>query len=465
MFRTGLLKDHSKSIAFLMWMLDLAIPIFAAWFAFIIYPDFEFMPQRYINAVALCLFGVALLFPPLSFGRGFRGMPILREIRHVTFALSAVFIGLVLVALFTKSTASYSRVWFVEWFSFTWLGLVGYRVVLRICLRWIRSQGFNQRSIVIVGGGDVAYNVIQRLLTATWSGFQIVGVFTDDQRIADRFLESNVVKGDFNEAADYIIKSSVDQVWLAMPLKHQEQIHRLMERFDHCTADIRYVPDIFEFQLFNHSMSEVAGLPVLNLTASPMEGVNRVFKAIEDKVLALFFLLLASPLLLFIAIAVKLESRGPVFYKQERVGWNGKPIQMLKFRTMPVDAESSSGPVWANASDNRATRVGRFLRRTSLDELPQFFNVLRGDMSIVGPRPERPIFVEQFKDEIPQYMKKHMVKAGITGWAQVNGWRGDTSLHERLKHDLYYIENWSLAFDLKIMLLTLTNGFVNKNAY
>ncbi len=465
MLREGFLKDHSRSLAFFMWVLDLATPAFAGWLAFVIYPDFDFIPQRYINAVALGLIGFALVFPGFSFGRGFRGVPIYKEIKRVVLAVSAVFVVLALVALFTKSTASYSRVWFLEWYVLTCIGLVGYRVVLRLVLRWVRSQGFNQRSIVIIGGGNLASTVIERLLTASWSGFRIVGIFTEDERIIERYQGSGLLRGDFSDAPRFTISNSIDQVWLAMPLKRQDELDRLMQSLDHCTSDIRYVPDIFAFNLFNHSMSEVAGLPVLNLTASPMEGVNRVFKAIEDRALALVALTLALPFMLLIAAAIKIESRGPVFYRQERVGWNRKPIQMLKFRTMPVGVESKSGPVWANPNDNRATRVGCFLRRTSLDEYPQFFNVLKGDMSIVGPRPERPIFVEQFKEEIPQYMKKHMVKAGITGWAQVNGWRGNTSLHERVKHDLYYIENWSLIFDLKIILMTMTKGFVHKNAY
>lgn len=465
MFREGFLKGHPRSISFLMWILDLAMPVLAGWLAFVIYPDFEYIPQRYINAVGLALIGFAIVFPNLSFGKGFRGMPIISELKYVVFAVSSIFVGIVLVALFTKSTASYSRVWFVEWYFLTLLGLIGYRVALRLSLRWFRSNGFNQRSVVVVGSGEIARTVIARLLSATWSGFRVVAIFTDDERVTEGFLDGGVIKGGYEDVAEYVQGAGADQVWMAMPLQNQDQIHGVMQSLQHCTADIRYVPDIFEFQLFNHSMSEVAGLPVLNLTTSPMDGVNRVFKALEDRVLAFIILLLASPFFLVISIAIKMSSRGPVFFKQDRVGWNGKHIEIVKFRTMPVDAESSTGPVWASPEDSRATRIGRFLRRTSLDELPQFYNVLCGDMSIVGPRPERPIFVEKFKEEIPHYMKKHMVKAGITGWAQVNGWRGNTSLNERVKHDLYYIENWSVAFDLKIILLTFTRGFINKNAY
>jgi putative colanic acid biosynthesis UDP-glucose lipid carrier transferase len=415
--------------------------------------------------VGLLLIGFAIVFPNLSLGRGFRGVSIYKEIKEVSFAVALAFFALVLIALFTKSTASYSRIWFLEWMLFTWAGLIGYRILLRYALRWFRSYGFNQRSIVVVGSGEIASTVIARITSATWSGFQIEAIFGDDKAVAAEYLADDIKRGGFSEVADFVQQQHIDQVWIAMPLKRQEEIKGVMEDLNHCTADIRYVPDIFDFKLFNHSMSEVAGLPVMNLTASPMEGVNRVFKAIEDRLLAFLILLLFSPFMLVIALITKLSSPGPVFYKQVRLGWNGKKINMYKFRTMPINAEVNTGPIWSHSNDERATRFGAFLRRTSLDEFPQFFNVLRGDMSIVGPRPERPIFVEQFKEEIPQYMKKHMVKAGITGWAQVNGWRGDTSLHERVKHDLYYIENWSLGFDIKIIFMTLVRGFVHKNAY
>jgi len=196
-----------------------------------------------------------------------------------------------------------------------------------------------------------------------------------------------------------------------------------------------------------------------------MVGVNKLAKWLEDRLLSFCILLLVSPIMMLIAIMIKLDSSGPVLYRQERVSWNGRKFKILKFRTMSVDGYvQTDEPVWGRAMEKRLTRVGRFLRKTSLDELPQFFNVLKGDMSIVGPRPERPVFVEKFKSDIPSYMQKHLVKAGITGWAQINGWRGDTSLVKRIEYDLWYIENWSLWLDLKIIFWTLFKGFINKNA-
>ena len=230
-------------------------------------------------------------------------------------------------------------------------------------------------------------------------------------------------------------------------------------------VEVCFVPDIYNFTLLHHSVSEIAGLAVINLTDSPLHGVHALVKTLEDMLLASVLLALASPLMIALALGVKRSSPGPVFYRQERVTWSGASFQMLKFRTMPSDAESHSGPVWANRDESRATPFGAFLRRWSLDELPQLFNVLRGEMSIVGPRPERPEFVARFRQEIPRYMQKHLVKAGITGWAQVNDFRGNTDLNERIQYDLYYIENWSVWFDLRIIAMTVLHVFRTRNAY
>ncbi len=228
---------------------------------------------------------------------------------------------------------------------------------------------------------------------------------------------------------------------------------------------MRFVPDIYGFHLLNHSLTDIAGLPVVSLTETPMSGVNRVVKALEDHVLAALLLVCTAPLLVAIAVGVKISSPGPALYRQVRVTWKGERFTMLKFRTMPTHAEAASGPVWSRHGEARTQCFGALLRRFSLDELPQLFNVLRGDMSLVGPRPERPEFVSQFRKEIPGYMQKHLVKAGITGWAQVNDLRGDSDLGKRIQFDLYYIENWSLAFDLRILTLTIWRVFRSHNAH
>jgi putative colanic acid biosynthesis UDP-glucose lipid carrier transferase len=278
-------------------------------------------------------------------------------------------------------------------------------------------------------------------------------------------VEGIPVLGKIDALYPYLEQSGVDQVWIALPLSAEESIRRLVIELRGHAVQVRYVPDIFGFQLLRHSFSEVAGMPVIGLTDTPLEGFQRVFKTLEDYLLGGVAALLTAPLLLAIAVGIKLTSTGPILYRQERVTWNGRRFTMLKFRSMPVGSERTSGPVWSQQADPRATRLGALLRRYSLDELPQLFNVLHGDMSLVGPRPERPEFVAQFRQEIPGYMQKHMVKAGITGWAQVNDLRGSSDLGKRIQYDLYYIDNWSLWFDLRILALTVWHVFRSRNAY
>lgn len=358
-------------------------------------------------------------------------------------------VGLLLLWLFVfKASHDFSRIWFVLWSAGALLLLWLERLGIYLFLRALRRRGFNLRHVALVGSGPAAENLKQRLSSAGWSGYNIA-VTVPDTDVASLARLAEV---------------DVDEVWLALSLSDESAIREALYALRHSTASIRFVPDLFTLRLINHGVSEVLGMPMYDLSTSPMAGMNQLVKWFEDKVLSSLILLLISPLMIFLAVGVKLTSPGPVFYRQERVGLNNKPFHMLKFRSMPVDTEKS-GVQWGGSAAKATTRFGQFIRKTSLDELPQFLNVLKGDMSIVGPRPERPMFVEQFKEEIPDYMKKHMVKAGITGWAQVHGWRGDTDLKTRIEYDLYYIENWSLWLDLKIIVMTVFKGFVNKNAY
>lgn len=358
-------------------------------------------------------------------------------------------VGLILLWLFVMKAANeYSRIWFVVW-AFTALVLLWIeRCVMYLFLRFLRRRGFNLRHIALVGEGPAAKNLEQQLELAGWSGYSIALSikYIDDTSLAQLQMVQ------------------VDEVWLALPLSDELVIRKVLDALRHSTASIRFVPDLFAMRLINHGVTDVLGIPMFDLSTSPMTGVNQLLKWCEDKILSVLILLLISPLMLILAIGVKLSSPGPIFYRQERIGLNNRPFNMLKFRSMPIDTEVA-GVKWGGSAAKATTTFGQFIRRTSLDELPQFLNVLKGDMSIVGPRPERPIFVEQFKEEIPDYMKKHLVKAGITGWAQVHGWRGDTDLKTRIEYDLFYIENWSLWLDFKIIVMTLFKGFVNKNAY
>ena len=250
----------------------------------------------------------------------------------------------------------------------------------------------------------------------------------------------------------------VDEIYVALPLEEHVKMLGVVEYASRECIDVHVVPDLLQFIALRARLEDLDGLPIISIHDVPLRGLNSVIKRLVDITISLGVILVAMPLTLIVAWLIKRSSPGPVFYSQERMSLDGQSFRVYKFRSMPLNAEDSSGPVWARDDDPRATAIGRWLRRTDVDELPQFWNVLKGDMSIVGPRPERPFFVEQFKHRIPQYMLRHKVKAGITGWAQVNGWRGNTSLEKRIEFDLYYIENWSLSLDFKIMWLTVMKG-------
>ena len=342
--------------------------------------------------------------------------------------------------------------------------MVTVRIVLYDWARRARQRGKNRKRVLIVGAGRAGRRLEASFAQYPWMGFEVIG-YLDDHKPDD----PDVV-GTTSEAAAIVDRFAdenrpIDYVYIALPLTAADRIQTIVEDMATRLAHVCLVPDLFQFDIINSRISDVDGLPVIHLIdEAPLE-FRRFLKRAVDVLFSGVFLVVASPLLLTIALAVKLSSPGPVFYRQERMSLNGQTFHMLKFRSMPVDAESVTGAVWAKPGENRATPVGQFLRRTSLDELPQFINVLKGDMSVVGPRPERPVFIEQFKGHVPRYMLRHKVKAGITGWAQVNGWRGNTSIEKRIEYDLYYIQNWSLKLDLKIMLMTVWKGFVNENAY
>jgi Undecaprenyl-phosphate glucose phosphotransferase len=287
----------------------------------------------------------------------------------------------------------------------------------------------------------------------------IVG-FVDDRAVGDHIGYRGLpLLGTLADVGEIIQRERVDQVYVALPLEEHVKMLTVIDQTSREVVDVRVVPDLLQFIAIRARLEDLDGIPMIAINDVPLQGFNSVLKRVLDIVISAAALAVLALPILVIAALVKITSRGPVFYHQERMGLDGRAFTVYKFRSMYAGAEDVSGPVWAREDDPRATPLGRYLRRFDLDELPQFWNVFRGDMSIVGPRPERPYFVEQFKQRIPQYMLRHKVKAGITGWAQVNGWRGNTSLEKRIEYDLYYIENWSVALDLKIMWLTVLRGF------
>jgi Undecaprenyl-phosphate glucose phosphotransferase len=346
--------------------------------------------------------------------------------------------------------------------------LCGAHVALRLTLRALRRQGRNLRRVLIVGTGELAQRVARQMAERADYGFVVVGMVSANRedrplRVVDLPVTGVPAVGTVADLPDLVERTGADLVYLALSRSEYESEIEALERLSDSTVAVRLVPDLARAFTLNASVEDFDGMPVVLVTESPEQGWNMVLKRAFDLAFSAMGLLVLSPFLSAIGILVRLDSPGPVFFAQDRVGANGRRFRMYKFRTMRADAEAG-GPQWSKADDPRRTRLGAFLRRFSLDELPQLWNVLVGHMSLVGPRPEQPVFVDRFRASIPRYMMRHHVKSGITGWAQVNGLRGDTPLERRIEYDLYYIEHWSMAFDLKILFLTLFRVFRDPSA-
>ncbi len=340
----------------------------------------------------------------------------------------------------------------------------GARVAVRHVFEQRWRRGIGLKRVLIAGAGDLGRAVADKLIENREMGYQLAG-FVDDRAGGDHIGYRGLpLLGTLDDAADILQRERIDQLYVALPLDDHVKMLALVESANREIVDIRVVPDLLQVIALRAQLEDLDGIPIINIHGVPLRGFNGVLKRALDVALSAVGLVALALPLAVIALVIRLTSPGPALYRQERMGLDGKRFWVWKFRSMYADAEQETGPVWASEDDPRCTPIGRFLRRTSLDELPQLWNVLLGHMSLVGPRPERPFFVEQFKHRIPQYMLRHKVKAGLTGWAQVNGWRGNTSLEKRIEYDLYYIENWSVALDIKILWLTLVKGF-HRHAY
>lgn len=465
---SSLLKTHGHAVSVSVRILDIAVVALTGWLSYLLRFGFDAngpMRSEYVSCMLAGVVIAGVTLPLVGVYRSWRGIPLPQAVGRAVLGWAAAFLILLTILFAGHWTESYSRLWLGFWGLLSAFAIGAIRVAAYAVLSWIRRRGFNTRRVLLFGAGELGRRVLESAAQEEWAGFQVVLVLDDDPAKANTTLCGLPVDNRTSQVAELVAEHGIDEVWIALPLRAESRVHELLYALRHSVVNIRLMPDVFGLRLLNHSVTELAGVPAISLTETPLTGTNRIVKAAEDRVLAALILIVVSPLMLILAIGVKLSSAGPILYRQERVGWNGKPFNMLKFRSMPVDAEAAGGARWAKRGDDRATPFGAFIRRTSLDELPQFINVIKGDMSIVGPRPERPVFVERFKDEIPQYMQKHLVKAGITGWAQINGWRGDTDLRKRIEYDLFYIENWSLSFDLRIIAMTLFKGFFHQNAY
>lgn len=370
-----------------------------------------------------------------------------------------------ILMLYLLKQIDFSRVMIFIFYVLNIVYEIAIRAALRMFLRRLRREGFNQKHIVLVGYSRAAEAYIDRIRSFPQWGYHIVGILDDNVK-SDTCYRGAKVIGRVSDIEQVIQNNDLDEMVITLGLSEYAKLEEVVAVCEKSGVHTKLIPDYNNIIPTRPYTEDVQGLPVINIRRVPLSTMpNKFAKRTMDIVLGTIALIIFSPVMLITAIAVKISSRGPVIYKQVRVGLHNKEFEMYKFRSMCVQTDGQDAKKWTTSTDSRVTPVGKFIRKTSLDELPQLINVLKGDMSLVGPRPERPFFVEKFKEEIPRYMIKHQVRPGMTGWAQVNGYRGDTSIRKRIDCDLYYIENWSLHFDIMILFRTVFKGFVNKNAY
>ena len=382
-----------------------------------------------------------------------------------TVGILIVFAGFFLVLSYTEEAKNFSRSMFAYFYIFNIVLEEVERLVVRGFLRSIRRRGYNQKHILLVGYSKAAEQYIDRIKQNPQWGYHIRGIL-DDNIARGTVYKGVKVIGSIENLTFILPENKLDEIAITLGLEEYYKLEKIVSQCEKSGVHTKFIPDYGNIIPTRPYTEDLLGLPVINIRYVPLSNTfNAMVKRLMDIAGSIICIVIFSPVMLLSAILVKITSSGPLIFKQERVGLHNEKFMMYKFRTMYVQTEEEEKKGWTQKNDPRVTKVGGFLRKTSLDEFPQLFNVLKGDMSLVGPRPERPQYVEKFREEIPRYMIKHQVRPGMTGWAQVNGYRGDTSIRKRIEHDLYYIENWTLGLDIKILFLTVFKGFINKNAY
>ncbi len=506
-----MLKKHSQLFEGLFTASDLLVVSFAWTFSYWLRFSSGLIPidkgiplfADYLKMLIFVWLIWAFVYRRFGLYKAMRGVSRWREVWLVVKANSLSIILLLAVTyLFREKSVPFSRLVFaIFWFVST-ISAVGSRSFIRGALRFLRSRGYNRRHVLIVGAGALAGKVARRMIFHPEYGLELVGCLCNEKSNYDplprRTLSSrnfggggvsavrdvtfeglsqnfssgqdtdptlkNRIIGNYEDLPKLLQEGEIDQIVVALPLCDHNHLHSVIKSIGDSIVEVKIVPDVHEFIQLGALVEELDGMPVVSLASTPLIGINRVTKRIMDLTLGTLLFAITSPLMAIIALFIRVTSKGPIFFSQERVGLDGKTFNIFKFRTMKIDAEKE-GAQFARLNDPRTTTLGRILRRLNLDELPQLVNVIYGQMSLVGPRPERPVFIKEFRQHVPRYMLRHKVQAGMTGWAQVHGWRGNTSIERRIEHDLYYIEHWSIWLDLKILLLTLVNGFRDRNAY
>lgn len=461
-FRRGAFQSNASVTSMIQRFSDISIIFLGLYISCFILGEHFYVQHWLMILVSIVIF--QMLGGMSDFYRSWRGVRVIAELQLIlknwSLSLLLTFGVIAFVRGFEDDFAIY-----LQWYLLVCIGLSSSRGAIRLFLRHMRNLGYNTRNVAIMGSMPIGIRLAETLRDTPWMGFKVLGFYDDNVR--DN-IGSIYRCGDLEQLIKDSKSGRIDRIYIAMPMEREATIKNMVSELSDSTCSVMLIPDIFTFNMLQSRNEEINGIPVLSLFDTPMSGINRIVKRFEDIILSTIILLFISPILLMIALMVKFTSRGPVIFKQKRYGMDGKPIAVWKFRSMSV-MENGSDVVQAKKGDVRFTRIGAFLRSTSLDELPQFFNVITGDMSIVGPRPHAVYHNEQYRKLIKGYMLRHKMKPGITGWAQINGWRGETDtldkMQRRVEFDLDYISNWSVWFDLKIIFMTIFKGFVNKSAY
>lgn len=467
-----MIKDNQKLLNRLHVVIDALVIVFsytAAWYLRFKSGIFELDPwflslQEYMKALLIIVPGYLILYYAFQLYTPKRVQGRRYEAWHIIQANTIGLMAYILILYLTKQS-DFSRTMFFVFFCVNVFSEVTVRNIIREGLRNMRKKGYNQKHILLIGYSRAAEQYIDRILSNPEWGYIVRGILADNKPRGTEYRGIKVL-GRVENLTIILPENKLDEIAITLGLAEYHKLEHIVSMCEKSGVHTKFIPDYNNIIPTKPYTEDLLGLPVINIRHVPLSNALNAFsKRCVDLFGAIVALILFSPVMAVVAGIIKATSPGPLIFKQERIGLQNKPFPMYKFRSMVVQDAAAEKAKWTVQNDPRVTPIGKFIRKTSIDELPQLFNVLKGDMSLVGPRPERPQFVEKFREEIPRYMVKHQVRPGLTGWAQVNGYRGDTSIMKRIEHDLYYIENWTLGFDFKILFLTFFKGFVNKNAY
>lgn len=469
-----MIRDNQKYFNRLLVILDavvIAASYFVAWFLWLGGSVIEMLPgtgilakEIYFSVLIAVIPGYLLLYNAFDMYSSKRMAKQKYELFNI---IKANTVGLlaIMVLMYAINMPDFSRGMIAVFYGINIVAEALMRRTVRFTLRYFRKKGYNKKHILLVGYSRAAESYIDKIISNPEWGYEVCGVL-DDRIPRGTTYKGIKVVGDIDNLSIILAENKLDEIGITLALEDYDRLEDIVNICEKSGVHTKFIPDYNRVIPSSPYLEDLGGLAVVNIRRVPLTNTaNMLVKRVVDIIGAMICIILFSPFMLFAVIGIKLTSKGPLIFKQERVGLHNRPFKMYKFRTMEVQKEEEEKKGWTTKDDPRVTKIGKILRKTSIDEMPQFFNVLKGDMSLVGPRPERPLFVEKFREEIPRYMIKHQVRPGITGWAQVNGYRGDTSIRKRIEFDLYYIENWTIGFDFKILFLTIFKGFINKNAY